>query len=108
VEPLAAGPSLAVLPFVDMSAGKDQEYFADGLTEELLSALSRIKELRVTGRTSSFQFKGRNEDLRDIGRKLNVATLLEGSVRRAGTAGRQALRRRAARPTTSCSRRATC
>ena len=85
VEAQAEGPTLAVLPFVDMSAGKDQEYFADGLAEELLNSLSRIKELRVTGRTSSFQFKGRNEDLRDIGRKLNVATLLEGSVRRAGS-----------------------
>ena len=85
VEAQAEGPTLAVLPFVDMSAGKDQEYFADGLAEELLNSLARIPELRVTGRTSSFQFKGRNEDLRDIGRKLNVATLLEGSVRKAGS-----------------------
>jgi eukaryotic-like serine/threonine-protein kinase len=78
------GPSIAVLPFADMSAGKDQEYFADGLTEELLNSLAKIPELRVTGRTSSFQFKGKNEDMRVIGQKLNVATLLEGSVRKAG------------------------
>ena len=68
-----------------MSPGKDQEYFADGLAEELLNALAKIPELRVTGRTSSFQFKGKNEDLRVIGQKLNVATLLEGSVRKAGS-----------------------
>ena len=78
------GPSIAVLPFVDMSPGKDQEYFADGLAEELLNVLARIPELRVVGRTSSFQFKGKNEDLRVIGRKLGVATILEGSVRKAG------------------------
>jgi TolB-like protein/Tfp pilus assembly protein PilF len=84
--PASAGtPSIAVLPFVDMSPGKDQEYFADGLAEELLNVLAKIPELRVTGRTSSFQFKGRNEDLRAIGQKLNVATLLEGSVRKAGS-----------------------
>ena len=63
--PAAAGtPSIAVLPFVDMSPGKDQEYFADGLSEELLNVLAKIPELRVAGRTSSFQFKGKNEDLR--------------------------------------------
>ncbi|HJS57976.1 MAG TPA: tetratricopeptide repeat protein, partial [Vicinamibacteria bacterium] len=75
--------SIAVLPFADMSPGKNQEYFADGLAEELLNALARIPELRVIGRTSSFQFKGKTDDLRTIGRKLNVATLLEGSVRKA-------------------------
>jgi eukaryotic-like serine/threonine-protein kinase len=80
----AGSPSIAVLPFVDMSPGKDQEYFTDGLTEELLNVLAKTPGLRVTGRTSSFQFKGRNEDLRMIGQKLNVATLLEGSVRKAG------------------------
>jgi len=74
--------SIAVLPFVDMSQGKDQEYFSDGLTEELLNLLARIPELRVIGRTSSFQFKGRNEDLRVIAEKLGVANLLEGSVRK--------------------------
>jgi TolB-like protein/Flp pilus assembly protein TadD/predicted Ser/Thr protein kinase len=81
---MAAIPSIAVMPFVDMSAGRDQEYFADGLAEELLNALARIPELRVAARTSSFQFKGKNEDLRVIGQKLNVGVLLEGSVRKAG------------------------
>ena len=76
--------SIAVLPFADMSAGKDQEYFADGLSEELLNLLAKLPELRVIGRTSSFQFKGRNEDLRVIGEKLNVAHVLEGSVRKSG------------------------
>jgi TolB-like protein/Tfp pilus assembly protein PilF len=80
----ATAPSIAVLPFVDLSPGQDQEYFADGLAEEVLNALARIPDLRVVGRTSSFQFKGKSEDLRSIGRKLNVATLLEGSVRKAG------------------------
>ena len=78
----ATDKSIAVLPFVDMSQGKDQEYFSDGLTEELLNLLARVPELRVIGRTSSFQFKGRNEDLRVIAAKLGVATLLEGSVRK--------------------------
>ncbi len=74
--------SLAVLPFVDMSPAKDNEYFTDGLTEELLNILAQIKSLQVAGRTSSFAFKGKTEDLRDIGEKLNVNTLLEGSVRK--------------------------
>ena len=73
-----------MLPFADMSAGKDQEYFADGLSEELLNLLAKLPELRVIGRTSSFQFKGRSEDLRAIGKKLNVAHILEGSVRKSG------------------------
>ena len=80
----AAAKSIAVLPFADMSAGKDQEYFADGLAEELLNLLAKLPELRVIGRTSSFQFKGRNEDLRVIGETLNVAHILEGSVRKSG------------------------
>jgi TolB-like protein len=80
----AAEKSIAVLPFADMSAGKDQEYFADGLSEELLNLLAKLPELRVIGRTSSFQFKGRNEDLRVIGQKLSVAHILEGSVRKSG------------------------
>ena len=88
VLPVAAGApnekSIAVLPFADMSAGKDQEYFADGLSEELLNLLAKLPELRVIGRTSSFQFKGKNEDLRAIGEKLNVAHILEGSVRKSG------------------------
>ncbi len=78
----AMDKSIAVLPFVDMSQGKDQEYFSDGLTEELLNLLAKVPELRVIGRTSSFQFKGRNEDLRVIAGKLGVANLLEGSVRK--------------------------
>jgi TolB-like protein/Tfp pilus assembly protein PilF len=76
--------SIAVLPFADMSPGKDQEYFADGLSEELLNALVKIRDLRVAGRTSSFSFKGKNVTISDIGRELNVATVLEGSVRKAG------------------------
>jgi adenylate cyclase len=86
-QPTVAAPegvSLAVLPFVDMSPEHNQEYFSDGLSEELLNQLAQIKELRVTGRTSSFSFKGRNEDLRAIGEKLGVANLLEGSVRKEG------------------------
>jgi TolB-like protein len=59
--------SLAVLPFADMSPGKDQEYFSDGLAEELLNALAKIPDLKVAGRTSSFSFKGKNEDLKKIG-----------------------------------------
>jgi serine/threonine protein kinase/Tfp pilus assembly protein PilF len=76
--------SVAVLPFVDMSPHKDQEYFCDGIAEELLSALSRIQELHVASRTSAFQFKGTAMDVRDIGEKLDVGTVLEGSVRKAG------------------------
>ncbi|MFT5693423.1 MAG: TolB-like protein, partial [Oceanicoccus sp.] len=76
--------SIAVLPFVNMSSDPEQEYFSDGLSEELLNLLAQIRELKVTGRTSSFAFKGRNEDLRKIGEQLNVATVLEGSVRRSG------------------------
>ena len=77
-------PSIAVLPFVNMSDDADNEYFSDGLSEELLNVLARIPQLHVAGRTSSFQFKGENQDLRLIGDKLNVAHVLEGSVRRAG------------------------
>jgi TolB-like protein/Tfp pilus assembly protein PilF len=79
-----ASPSIAVLPFADMSAGRDEQYFADGLAEELLNTLAQIPGLRVVARTSSFQFKGKDEDLRDIGRTLDVATILEGSVRKEG------------------------
>ncbi len=76
--------SIAVLPFVDMSARKDQEYFSDGLSEELINLLAKIPGLKVIGRTSSFSFKGKNEDLRSIAEKLEVAHLLEGSVRKDG------------------------
>ncbi len=78
-------PSIAVLPFVDMSSEKNQEYFSDGLAEELLNDLAKIPGLRVAARTSSFQFKGKNEDLRTVGEKLNVGAILEGSVRRQGS-----------------------
>lgn len=74
--------SIAVLPFVDMSANRDQEYFGDGLSEELLNELAQIPELKVIARTSSFSFKGSNVDLRVIGEKLGVAHILEGSVRK--------------------------
>lgn len=81
----AAGkPSIAVLPFANMSADPENEYFSDGLAEELLNVLARNPGLKVTGRTSSFAFKGKHEDLREIGQKLGVETLLEGSVRKAG------------------------
>jgi TolB-like protein len=76
--------SIAVLPFVDMSAERDQEYFGDGLSEEILNLLAGIDGLRVTGRTSSFAFKGTNTSIPEIGRSLGVAHVLEGSVRRAG------------------------
>jgi TolB-like protein/tetratricopeptide (TPR) repeat protein len=76
--------SIAVLPFTDLSAEKNQEYFADGISEEILNVLSKVPELAVAGRTSSFAFKGRNEDLRQIGHALGVAHILEGSVRKDG------------------------
>jgi len=80
----APGKSIAVLPFTDLSPGHDQEYFSDGVAEEILNALVRVKGLKVAGRTSSFSFKGKNEDLRAIGRTLGVAHVLEGSVRKQG------------------------
>jgi TolB-like protein/Tfp pilus assembly protein PilF len=76
--------SAAVLPFSDLSPQKDQEYFSDGLTEELTTALSQVPGLRVAARTSAFQFKGQNPDVRDVGRKLDVGAVLEGSVRKSG------------------------
>jgi TolB-like protein/DNA-binding winged helix-turn-helix (wHTH) protein len=78
-------PSIAVLPFADLSPNHDQEYFADGLAEEILDDLTASPNLRVVARTSAFQFKGKNEDLRAIGQKLNVDNILEGSVRIEGT-----------------------
>ena len=77
-------PSIAVLPFTDMSPGRDQDYFCDGLADEILANLTRLRGLRVVSRTSSFSFKGRAEDVREIARKLGVETVLEGSVRRMG------------------------
>jgi TolB-like protein/DNA-binding winged helix-turn-helix (wHTH) protein len=76
--------SIAVLPFVNLSGDKEQEYFSDGLSDELLNSLSRINELQVAARTSSFYFKGEHADLATIAHKLNVASVLEGSVRRSG------------------------
>ena len=76
--------SIAVLPFVDLSPQNDQEYFSDGLSEELLNLLTRIPELKVISRTSAFSFKGKNEDVRTIGEKLGVAHILEGSLRKSG------------------------
>jgi non-specific serine/threonine protein kinase len=78
------GPSIAVLPFVDMSPERDQEYFCEGMAEEILNALSRIRGLRMASRTSSFRFRNATADSRDIGKQLRVGTLLEGSVRRSG------------------------
>ncbi len=76
--------SIAVLPFVNMSADPENEYFSDGITEEILNALTNVEGLKVTSRTSSFAFKGKNVDVREIGTKLNVNSVLEGSVRRFG------------------------
>ena len=76
--------SIAVLPFVNMSADAENEYFTDGIAEEIINALTKVQALRVASRTSAFAFKGKNEDIGEIGRKLKVATVLEGSVRKAG------------------------
>jgi len=77
--------SIAVLPFADMSEEKDQEYFTDGISEELLNVLARVPDLHVAARTSSFAFKGKNEDIREIGKMLAVDHILEGSIRKSGT-----------------------
>jgi TolB-like protein len=77
--------SIAVLPFVNMSDDSSNEYFSDGIAEEILNSLARVKELKVAGRTSSFAFKGQNQDLRQIGEALGVEHILEGSVRKSGT-----------------------
>lgn len=77
--------SIAVLPFADMSPAKDQEYFSDGLAEQLINDLAKVSGLKVVGRSSAFQFEGKNEDLRSVGRKLGVANILEGSVRKEGS-----------------------
>lgn len=85
VPALSAPPprSIAVLPFINMSADEDNEFFSDGITEEILNALTRVRELRIASRTSSFAFKGKELDIREIAGKLNVAHILEGSVRKA-------------------------
>ena len=77
-------PSIAVLPFANLSADKENEYFSDGLAEEVLNALTKIPELRVIARASAFAFRGQEHDLRTVGQRLKVETILEGSVRRAG------------------------
>jgi TolB-like protein/Flp pilus assembly protein TadD len=82
--PASPVPSIAVLPFANLNAEKDQDYFSDGLSEEMIGLLTKVQGLRVAGRVSSFSFKGKNEDLPTIGQKLNVSAVLEGSVRRAG------------------------
>jgi serine/threonine-protein kinase len=76
--------SIAVLPFLDLSETKDQEYFCDGISEEILDGLAKVDGLRVVGRTSSFSFKGRNANASEVGKKLNVANVLEGTLRREG------------------------
>ena len=82
---VSAAKSVAVLPFTNLSADADNEYFADGIAEEIINALTKIQSLRVASRTSSFAFKGKNEVIGEIGRKLKVSTVLEGSVRKVGT-----------------------
>ena len=81
----SAKRSIAVLPFIDLSVEKDQDYFCDGMAEEIINALTKIDGLRVAARTSSFAFKGKNEDVRTIGRKLSVEAVMEGSVRKVGS-----------------------
>ena len=76
--------SIAVLPFVNMSSDPEQEYFSDGMAEEIINSLVHLKDLKVAGRTSSFQFKGKNPDLREVGERLGVKTVLEGSIRKQG------------------------
>ncbi|HSJ23628.1 MAG TPA: tetratricopeptide repeat protein [Longimicrobiales bacterium] len=83
-DPDAPIESIAVLPFVDMSSARDQEFFSDGITEELLNRLAQVPDLHVAARTSSFAFKGRHDDVREIGRLLGVQAIVEGSVRREG------------------------
>ena len=80
----ASGQSVAILPFVDMSPDRDQQYFCDGVAEEILNVLARVRTLHVASRTSSFQFKDRAVDIKEIGQQLAVATVLEGSVRKSG------------------------
>jgi serine/threonine protein kinase/Tfp pilus assembly protein PilF len=81
---VSAAKSVAVLPFTNMSADADNEYFTDGMAEEIINALNKVQSLRVAARTSSFAFKGKNEDVGEIGKKLKVSTVLEGSVRKMG------------------------
>lgn len=80
--------SIAVLPFVNMSSNPEVEYFSDGITEEIINALGKIKELQVTSRTSSFSFKGTNDTISEIGKQLNVSVIIEGSIRLSSTSAR--------------------
>ena len=73
-----------MLPFKNMSADPEQDYFCEGLAEELINVLARVQDLRVVARTSAFSFQGKDADIREIGKKLNVENVLEGSVRKAG------------------------
>jgi len=82
--PARAMPSIAVLPFLNLSSDKENEYFGDGLAEEVINALTKLENLRVTARTSAFVFRGAQENIREIGEKLHVSSVLEGSVRKAG------------------------
>ena len=82
---LTPGKSIAVLPFANLSTDPDNEYFSDGISEEIINALTQLEGLRVAARSSAFSFKGKNEDLRTVGERLNVSTVLEGSVRKAGS-----------------------
>src|SRR6476660_7691809 len=84
LQPTVPEKSIAVLPFLDLSQAKDQEYFCDGISEEILDALETVEGLRVVGRISSFSFKGKNASVSEGGKKLNVANVLEGSLRREG------------------------
>ncbi len=83
-QPSLEGPSVAVLPFVNLSGNKEDEFFSDGLTDELIDTLGRVRGLQVVARTSAFQFKGKIADVRQIGQKLNVGTVLEGTIRKYG------------------------
>src|SRR5204862_2795505 len=82
--PLPDKPSIAVLPFQNMSGDPEQEYFADGVVEEIITALSRFRQLFVIARNSTFTYKGRAVDVKQVGRELGVRYVLEGSVRKAG------------------------
>src|SRR5262249_22045839 len=82
--PLPDKPSIAVLPFANISADREQEYFADGMTEDLITELSRFRSLFVIARNSTFPYKGKSVDVREVGRDLGVRYVVEGSVRRAG------------------------
>src|SRR5207253_950360 len=84
-KPTNGRPSVAVLPFIDMSPEQDQDYFCEGLAEELINALANVEGMQVASRTAAFRFEGAQSDIREIGRRLDVGTVLEGSVRKAGS-----------------------